>query len=74
MSSLYVCQLFSLSVVFVPGGAGSGKGAGDEKMGSVRNPGQRGDLPQPPGGTFDRMCTTYNSTQTSAYTKKDAEV
>lgn len=31
--------------------AGFGKGLGDEKVGSLGNPGQRGDVPEPPGGS-----------------------
>ena len=41
--------------MFESGGVGSGEGAGDEEVGSVRNPGQWGDLPQPPGGPTDSM-------------------
>lgn len=52
--SLHVCTSFSLPTV--SGGVGSGEGAGDEEVGSVRNPGQWGDLPQPPGGPTDSMC------------------
>lgn len=39
----------------VSGGAGPGEGAGDEEVGSVGDPGQRGGLPRPPGGPSD--CT-----------------
>lgn len=40
MPSLHVWQLISLRTVFESGGVGSGEGAGDEEVGSVRNPGQ----------------------------------
>lgn len=56
MSSLHVCQWFSLLTISVSGGVGSGEGAGDEKVGLVGNPGQWGDLPQPPRGAADSMC------------------
>lgn len=41
--------------MFVSGGAGTGKGAGDEEVGSVWHPGQRGNVPQPPGSPADSM-------------------
>jgi len=34
------CHISFLFPCFLSGGAGPGKGAGDEKMGSVGNPGQ----------------------------------
>lgn len=53
---LYFFLFFFLPNNFFVEWARLGERPGDEKMGPVRNPGQWGNLPEPPGGTVAGKC------------------